>query len=130
DWAMMPGARKVRYGTLPVLTTCSRLKVCPKISSHRAGWIRRVNSSVRSYRSFCSSTRAKAPTGMAMPRTRRHPRGARTRPVEADESTDTAGRPWARADLAETRAPGVLSEFGPRVVAEDVLQGGAVAVQI
>ena len=61
-----------------MLMTCSRLNVCPKISSHSAGCTIRVNSSVRSWRSFCSSTIAKAPIRMAIPRMRRHPRGART----------------------------------------------------
>src|SRR5262249_35149835 len=37
--------------------TCSRLKVVPKISSHSAGWIARVTSSVRSWRIFWISTR-------------------------------------------------------------------------
>src|SRR5262249_61573476 len=38
---------------------CSRSKVVPKISSHRAGWIARVASSVRSWRIFWISTRQK-----------------------------------------------------------------------
>src|SRR6185312_5925019 len=36
---------------------CSRVKTLPNTSSHSAGWTARVTSSVRSCRSFCSSTR-------------------------------------------------------------------------
>src|SRR5436190_683857 len=38
-----------------------RVNVSPKISSHSAGWIARVTSSLRSRRNFCSSTRHIAP---------------------------------------------------------------------
>src|SRR3954468_9046308 len=53
----MPGARKSRYGVCPVGMARIRLKVWPKTTSHSAGWMARVTSSVRSRRSFCSSTR-------------------------------------------------------------------------
>ena len=57
--------------------TCSRLNVVPKISSHSAGCTIRVTSSVRSRRSFCSSTIANALTRLKVAGRRCHPRGAR-----------------------------------------------------
>src|SRR5215211_6745032 len=101
DCAMMPGARNARYGTSPVSITRRRENVCPKISSHSAGCTMRVNSSVRSCRSFCNSTNAKAPTLNTIPRTRRHPWGARTSSTPAFGSTDTTRRPSRGADRPE-----------------------------
>src|SRR6476620_2189149 len=127
DCAMMPGARKARYGTPPVSMTPSRENVWPKISSHSAGCTILVNSSVRSWRSFCSSTSAKAPMRKVIPRTRRQPRGARTRltaALEARGSTDTARRLPAGADGSEPGRRRVLDEVGTGVVAEHVLEAG------
>ena len=64
DWAITPGARKSRYGTPSDGIAWIRLNVSPKITSHRTGWTARVTSSVRSWRSFWSSTRQKVPTAM------------------------------------------------------------------
>src|SRR6478672_4574004 len=122
DCAMIPGARNARYGTSPVLITRSRLNVCPKISSHSAGCTILVNSSVWSWRSFCNSTIAKAPIRMAIPRTRRQPRGARTISTCTFCSTDTARRPSGVADRAEAGLRAVLLEIRACVVTEDVFQ--------
>jgi len=43
----------------------NRVKVSPKMSSHSAGWIARVTSSLRSWRSFWSSTRHMVATRLA-----------------------------------------------------------------
>src|SRR5436190_8614932 len=120
DCAMIPGARNDRYGTWPVSMTRNRENVCPKISSHSAGCTILVSNSVRSCRSFCSSTIAKAPIRMAIPRTRCQPRGARTMPT--CRSTDTAGRPSAVTDRAESGLRGVLLQSRTGVVTEDVFQ--------
>src|SRR5262245_13192133 len=122
DCARIAGARNARSGTSPVLITRSRLNVCPKINSHSAGCTILVNSSVWSWRSFCSSTIAKAPIRMAIPRTRRQPRGARTISTCTFWSTDTAGCPPAVADRAEYGLRGVLAEIRTGVVTEDVFQ--------
>src|ERR1700761_1909376 len=131
DWAMMPGARKARYDTDPVLMTCNLLNVVPKISSHSAGCTIRVTSSVRSCCSFCISTIANAPTRPNVARTRCHPCGARTR-VTAGAfkawSTGTAGNYSAGTDFAETGRVGrivVIVQVGGRIVAEHILERGA-----
>ena len=69
------------------------VNVSPKISSHSAGWIARVNSSVRSWRSFCSSTRQSAPM-----RRRAGAGGPRAPPGSAE----TAG---GAARVTDTRIP-------------------------
>src|SRR5258707_3777082 len=102
--------------------TCSRENVCPKINSHSAGCTILVNSSVRSWRSFCSSTIAKAPTRMAIPRTRRQPRGARTISTATFGSTDTASRPSIRPDRTEPGLRAVLGQIRACVVTEVVLE--------
>src|ERR1700738_887955 len=122
DCAMIPGAKNARYGTWPVSMTCSRENVCPKINSHSAGCTNLVSSSVRSWRSFCSSTTAKAPIHMAIPRMRRHPRGARTISTSAFGSTDTARRPPAGPDRAEPGLRVVLGQIRAGVVTKDVLE--------
>src|SRR6478735_2890688 len=122
DCAMMPGARKARYGTSPVSITFRCENVCPKISSQSAGCTMRVNNSVRSWRSFCNSTSANAPTRTASDRIRRQPRGARTRWMSARGSTDTASRPSARAHFLETGLRCVLVQIRSRVMAEHVLE--------
>src|SRR5215217_3536466 len=124
DCAMMPGARNARYGTSPVSITRRRENVCPKISSHSTGCTMRVNSSVRSCRSFCNSTSAKAPTLNTIPRTRCHPWGARTSSTPAFGSTDTTRRPSCGADRPEAVLRGVLAEIRARIVTEDVLKRG------
>src|SRR5574341_2151526 len=50
---------------LPVGMARSLVRVPPKITSHRAGWIALVYSSERSWRSFCSSTRQNVVTRLA-----------------------------------------------------------------
>ncbi|MDT5163160.1 MAG: hypothetical protein QOC88_54 [Mycobacterium sp.] len=103
DWAMIPGARKARYDTGPVLITCSLLNVVPKINSHNAGCTIRVTSSVRSCRSFCISTIANAPTRPIMAGIRCHPCGARASVTGVGltvESTCTAGNLSAGTDFA------------------------------
>src|SRR6476659_4050186 len=102
--------------------TRNRVKVCPKINSHSAGCTILVNSSVWSCRSFCNSTTAKAPTRMAIPRMRRHPRGARTISTSTLGSTDTSRRPPAVPDRTQPSLRGVLAEIRARVVPEDVLE--------
>src|SRR5579859_2970690 len=126
DWAMIPGARKARYDTGPVLITCSLLNVVPKISSHSAGCTIRVTSSVRSCRSFCISTMANALTRPAVAVTRCHPCGAGVRATVVGllaVSTGTAGNLSAGTDFTERPGRfGGLRQLGCGVVPEDVLE--------
>src|SRR5258708_26296505 len=131
DCAMMPGDRKARYDTDPVLITCKRLNVVPKINNHSAGCTIRVTSSVRSCCSFCSSTIAKAPMRLSVAPIRCQPRGARTRVTSMQcWSTDTAGNLSAGTNFTEVgRFGGLLGQgrvrVRGRVVAEHVLERGA-----
>src|SRR5688572_27520940 len=91
-----------------------RLKVTPKITSQRQGWMARVTSSVRSWRSFCSST-----THMAQTRARtvRAPKGR-------SGSAQAAGGAASGTDIAHSSllvVGGVL-----RVGPEHVVERGAV----
>src|ERR1700742_1320468 len=126
DCAMIPGARKAREDTGPVLITCSLLNVVPKISNHSAGCTMRVTSSVRSRRSFCISTIANALTRPRVAGTRCQPRGARLSVAAAgmtSASTDTAGNLSAGTDFAErVGLLGLLGQVGRGVVPEDVFQ--------
>src|SRR5580693_10306313 len=112
--------------------TCNLLNVVPKISSHSAGCTIRVMSSVRSCRSFCSSTIANAATRPDVAYKRYHPRGARARVatgISQALSTGTAGNRSAGTDLAERigrfRCFRVGGEVFGRVVTEHVLERGA-----
>src|SRR5690242_10786915 len=77
----------------------------------------RVTSSLRSWESFCNSTRANAPILRMRPPVRWMPRGARI------SSTGTARRPSAGTDFVETPFRRVFGQVRPRVVTEHVLQG-------
>src|SRR5271156_3120685 len=126
DCAMMPGAKKARYDTDPVLITCRRLNVVPKISSHSAGCTILVTSSVRSCCSFCSSTIANAPTRPTVAPQRCQPRGARTRVTSIGcWSTGTTGNLSAGTDFTERpESFCLLRQIGCRVVPEHVLERG------
>src|SRR6476469_1298767 len=104
------------------------VKVSPKISSHRAGWIARVYSSVRSCRSFCSSTTHIAPTRAATTRQPARARGgvSSRREVSAEPGSGAAGA----ADIAEPLLPVLVRvvEIAAREVAEDVLEAGTAAL--
>src|SRR5437016_13637297 len=110
----------------PVGMALIRVKVSPKISSQSAGWIARVYSSVRSCRSFCSSTMHIALTRVS---TTLHPARARggvnnsSRPrdeASADAGGGTAGAP----DITEPLCLVVgFVEATADEVPEDVLQG-------
>src|SRR5262245_15290042 len=91
----------------------SRVKVSPKISSQRAGWMARVYSSVRSCRTLRSSTRQSVSSRLA---NTCQPGGAGTASAEA------AGGTAGTADIAETP---LLSQHVSGVVTEDLLQRGA-----
>src|SRR5262249_53327064 len=69
---------------------CSRSKVVPKISSHRAGWIARVASSVRSGRIFWIATGQKV--AMRLP-SHRHAggRGGGANAASAEAAGDAPG---------------------------------------
>src|SRR4051812_6857337 len=95
---------------------CSRLKVPPKITSHRTGWSARVKTSVRSWRSFCSSTRQNVAT-----------RSGNSRQIGGYAGVTLAnapGRPPCAAGLAQAAlALDPAVEVVAGVVAEDVLEG-------
>src|SRR6476661_3099418 len=92
------------------------LKVVPKMTSHRIGWIARVTSSLRSWRSFCSSTRQNVLMREASSPT----------PVRLCRSAQTAGGSTSRSDTAQ---PSLLTlhvvERLPGVVTEHVLEARA-----
>src|SRR5262245_41225765 len=94
--------------------TCSRLNVVPKISSHSAGWIARVTSSVRSWRIFWISTRQNV--AMRLP-SHRHAGGAGGGANAA--SAEAAGDAPGATNVTELSS---LLERVTRVVAEDVVQ--------
>src|SRR5690348_6390976 len=115
DWARMPGARKSRYGTDPVGMARIRVNVSPKMTSHRAGWMARVTSSVRSWRSFCNSTRHIAYTRVPSRRS-------------AFVLTDAAGGAASCPDIAKPpsiqRVAGVPAEDRVQVVARAIVDRG------
>src|SRR5882762_10473796 len=90
-----------------------RLKVWPKTTSHRIGWIARVISSLRSWRRRCSSTRQ----NVAMREASR--RAAR----DGVRSAQAAGGAAAGADIAQPSLR--VSETVAGVVPEHVLQAGS-----
>src|SRR5262245_17425998 len=117
DWAMIPGARKSRYGTPAVGIAWSRLKVSPKMTSQSTGWIARVTASVRSCESFCSSTRQNVATRLG---NCRQSRGS-------GSATGALAKPARRAPRAADRAdrgPGLAAivELVAGVVPEHVLE--------
>src|SRR5512147_1237032 len=109
------------YGTPPVGIARIRVKVWPKISSHRAGWTARVYSSVRSWRSFCSSTAHRAATRTGSSRQPARGRGGLSSSWEP--SADTVRGAAGASDIAETSSA-VVVEAAAGDVAEDVLQRG------
>src|ERR1700742_211372 len=113
DWARIPGARKSRYGVDPVGIAWIRLNVVPNTASQSAGWTVRVTSSVRSWRSFCSSTRHIAPTRRA---------SSVTSPTGEKRSADAAGGAAGRTDIAHAPFLLGLREGVAGVVAEDVVE--------
>src|SRR6478735_11341815 len=93
----------------------------------------RVNNSLRSWPSFCNSTSPKAPMRRSSPPTLRTPRGALMSSTSTARSTDTASRPSAGTDLAESAARAVVREVRACVVSEHVLQrwgGGGLGHQL
>src|SRR5579875_245462 len=118
DCAMMPGARKSRYRTWPVRMAWIRLNVSPKITSHSTGCTARVSSSVRSWRSFCSSTTQNVTTLLA--RRRQGCSGARAR-----GSAQTPGGETGAAYGTDPSIVDAVVELRAGVVAEDVLEAGA-----
>src|ERR1044072_5444179 len=86
------------------------VKVSPKMTSQRAGWIPLVYSSVRAWRSFCSSTT--------------HIATVRDQAVRSG-STDAGSRSASPTDISETSA--LLVQSASRDLAEDVLQRGLLA---
>src|SRR6478735_2862603 len=91
-----------------------RLKVVPKMTSQRIGWMARVSSSVRSWRSFCSSTRQNVPTRETSSRG----------PVRLTRSAEAARGSTSCPDTAQPSLLLTLERVAG-VVAEDVLEGGA-----
>src|SRR6266536_1737596 len=114
----------------PVGTARSRVKVSPKISSHSTGWTARVYSSVRSWRSFCSSTRHSVATRLPSVRQTGGPGGS-------GASAEPAGGAAGVADvtdvasLLEGRAGGgaQLLEALPRAGPGDRVEPGGGLVQ-
>src|SRR5579862_1566337 len=112
---MIPGARKSRYDLPPVGIAWRRLNVSPKTTSHSTGCTARVNSSVRSWLSFCSSTRQNVPTRLG---NRRQMLGGAT----SATSANTLRGPASSSDLTQASLRSVADERLARVAAEDVLQ--------
>src|SRR5690348_4800485 len=90
---------------------CSRVKTLPNTSSHSAGCTARVTSSVRSWRSFCSSTRHIVPMRDTAVAT------VRTTPGSAEATGGAAGS----TDIAHVS---LLGEGVAGVAAEDVVERG------
>src|SRR5579863_8345828 len=118
DWAMIPGARKSRYGTFPVGIACGRLNVSPKMTSQSTGCTARVTASVRSCESFCSSTRQKVKTLFG---NWRQIVGSGRAAALANATCSSPGRP-DRANRPHGLA--LLVEVVARVVAKHVLEVG------
>src|SRR4051794_19106297 len=107
---MIPADRKSRYGTSPLGIAWSRVKVCPNTTSHRTGWIIRVSSSDRSWRSFCSSTRQNVTT-------------RESSRVAVRGSAHATGGASSVADIAQPSLL-VVGQLVAGPVAKDVLEGG------
>src|ERR1700690_846592 len=91
-----------------------RLNVSPKTTSQRIGCTARVNSSVRSWLSFCSSTRQNVPTRLG---NRRQTPGA----IRAT-SANALRRPPGAADLPQAALRAVARKRLTREAAEHVLE--------
>src|SRR5436190_4102263 len=95
----------------PVGMACRPPNVRPKMISHSAGWMARVTSSERSWRSFCISTMQNVTMRVANQRTKT------TGPERSrDASTESTGSATGAADTAELtslfveRVAGVIAE--------------------
>src|SRR6185437_14324157 len=98
-----------------------RLNVSPKISSHSAGWMARVYSSVRSCRSLRSSTQHSVIMRLASWRSPTRPLGAA--PGPAGGSAQAArGAPGA-TDVTDASPRGVLVQRSAGEMPEHVVQG-------
>src|SRR5579872_1400357 len=102
---------KSRYGLLPVGMARIRVKVSPKMISHRAGWIAREYSSARSWLIFATSTQQNVTT-----RLNSRPPHLGRRP-----SAQATGCGADCADIPEP--PSLVVEVRAGEAAEDVLQG-------
>src|SRR6266496_1564960 len=104
----------------------SLVKVSPKISSHRAGWIALVYSSVRSWRILRSSTRQNVASRLPKRRQARGAAGTST-PWSAPSSAEAAGGAPGPADIAKASLVSLVAvgQLVGGVVAEDVHQAGA-----
>src|SRR5258706_5878684 len=92
--------------------TLIRVKVLPKMSNHRHGWMARVMSSDRSWLSFCISTRQSATTRDATVRT----------PIRRSASAHAAGGATSGTDIADPSlwVVGGVGRVGPEYVVEAV----------
>src|ERR1700733_7125033 len=98
------------------------VNVSPKISSHSAGWIARVYSSVRSWRILRISTQHSVTMRLSSRRTT--PNGdSPGRPVSPGLAETAGGTPGA-ADVTDASLLGVVVERAAGVVAEHVVQRG------
>src|SRR5215469_15726494 len=112
-----------------------RVNVSPKISSHSAGWMARVYSSVRSWRILRSSTQHSVMTRLASRRAMAdavssgRSGNVLTRgddppgPPEVGSAEATGGTPGA-ADVTDASPLGGLVKLKNEVVAEHVIQRG------
>src|SRR5262252_8062937 len=97
-----------------------RLNVSPKISSHSAGWMARVYSSVRSWRILRSSTQQSVAIRLARRRTPARGAGG------SGSAEAASGAPRA-ADVTDASLLGFVVQGAAGVVAEHVVQRGPLA---
>src|SRR5947208_1241925 len=99
------------------------VKVSPKISSHSAGWMARVSSSVRSWRILRSSTQQSVATRLI--RRRRPARGGSagspSRPGWSGSAEAAGGAPGA-ADVTDASLLGIVVQRPAGVMAEHVVK--------
>src|SRR6476620_1119440 len=100
------------------------VNVSPKISSHSAGWMARVYSSVRSCRILRISTQQSVAMRLA---SRRSAAGGVSASGTASGSAEAAGSAPGTADIADPSLLGPVVQHPAGVVAEHVVQGGAAA---
>src|SRR5215471_10943353 len=100
------------------------LNVSPKISSHSAGWMARVYSSVRSCRILRSSTQQSVAIRLA---SRRSAAGGVSASGTPSGSAETAGSAPGAADIADPSLLRSLVQGPAGVVAEHVVQAGLAA---
>src|SRR5215468_261750 len=104
------------------------VKVSPKISSHSAGWMARVYSSVRSCRILRSSTQQSVATRLA--RRRRpawgRPAGSPGGPGRSGSAEAAGGAPGA-ADLTDASLLGIVVQRPAGVMTEHVVERGSLA---